>query len=505
MRRKGGINMSEIDARCQKIANVAQKHLIAKEIAQKQARQLLEKAGKDSMNNLLAKLYDKLHEHIYGGCGLGTETSVFIEDVSSYGQEIIDAVAKGSGLKLGLDEGAQAWLNVEFSGTPKRYVLKRQLQDGQEERVFDFAKLVAESNRRVALWHEGVNDLAEHCIQIIVDCLESRAENHYGIPQTIIVEKNRQNAFATNFDFCGLKLEFGKLQPWQVSELEAAINKRISHGAVEAKRVGTFTHSAALWFELTKKTKKVVEDAIFDYAEFYHHYDEVTPELQNVIQKISENLQMVPEEDQLLALKPQSKLLYYIDTEEDWDNLQTAFGSKYGFFKDDLIVAIEKALPGVMIKSINFQQDTKGWVSPRGCAYGHFSENQRMEFDCESVADGCDIARRMVKARERIYDLKTSQFSSLVDAATEKLLSIVETILLRDFSPDLNLLLQYSFFLDSQVDFIVLVDGCKVDLTKINDEELSSRLVWGIKQRTKGLFEIDSRFSKIHLNVSSRN
>lgn len=496
--------MSNIDARCRNIIIAARKHLLAQKTEQAQAQQLAEKAKFDQVDDILIKLYDKLHTQVYQGCGFGTEIYVHIQNVNRYGNEILQIATKRSGLKLSVNECPEDWLRVELDGVPNRCLLRVINNNPRDEHVLDFAQIVAESNRRVKIWNKVIYDLAKLCIRKIIDCLESRPDNFYGIPQILVITKNGQNAFAGTFDFCGTQIEFSKLQPWQVEQLQASINEQISYGTITTERIISYDGSSVLWFKLNKDPQKAVDHAFYDYAEFYRQYDEVTPELKIVFQKIINNLQMLPEDDQFLALKTESKLVYAIEREEDWPQFLLAFGPKQGTHKHHLVAAIEKALPGIKIKAISFLEDTRNWSSGKGCAHGVYSENQRIQFECEAIAAGCEFVRRMLQTKQKILDLKTKHFDTLVDAMTEKMLYTSELIILNERDLSSALETETGFFFGARWDLTVLVEGHKIDPRMIADKELLSPLIEGVRQRTGGLIEVDLHISCLRFNIPSR-
>lgn len=491
--------MSDIGARCWDLREGILKYLDEKKTQQEQEQREHMKNLAARTNHILIQLYDKLHQKVYAGCGFVTVVRLFMRDVQYCTDETLKNVEALSGLRLKVDKLDANYVLVSLNGTRKRYLSN---DDSLGERLLDFALLVDESNQRIELWWKMIDGLAERCIRKIIDCLKSRPNNFYGIPHEIIVLEKGQNAFADTFDFCGTKIKFADLQPWQVEQLQDAINERISHGIVSFRNADVLQHS--LWCHIEKKPKRVVDNPLYDYAEFYQQYDFVTPELEKVFQEIADGLQAVPEEKQYEILEFQPKLTYVIQNDGDWTNMRIGFGSSYGIHRHNLFIALEKALPGIIIEGANFREETRRWASSRGCAHGVYHENQRIEFDCKVVAANCELAKRMLEVEQKILDLRTRQFGAIADSVTEKLLHAAELIVSSE--RDLNLALEVNsaaYFGDGW-DLTALVEGHKIDPRKIEDEKLLLHLAEVVKRRTHGLIEVvDFRASLLHLNVSS--
>lgn len=359
-------------------------------------------------------------------------------------------------------------------------------------KTLDFPQLFREDHNRDVYWSTHLDEIAKAWIDKCITRLEATPNRFYGIPDRITILEDGRTAFSGCWQFSNLKLDYGQLDQEHIDELTTAINHKISHGRIEISHPDRYLSS--MWVYFHKVPDKVIEDAYYDYATFYERFEQVTPALQAIFDNIALNVELFSPEQQILALQSQHKLVYMFDCDQKqiWQDLHDHVAHTER--ETALIQTVENTHPGIKITRCNFLNRSESWCSPRGCAHGVRTYDERIEFDFEVSALWGKLTFEDRRLDLTIDQLRLSVHSAIARVLAEKIISQIRRTV--HGKTPLSILGKNRLYDEKdQVfdDLIFTVGDYQIDLKKVNNSEFLDRINQEIIRLSDGFISIATR------------
>lgn len=476
------------------------------------ANTLNQKRIMDAVAQLEYNVYHELKKEIYASCGVTGPIKLLAGRRSlnlvtrSEKQLIVEEFRRRTGMDLEVDEkGGSDYVYVKLSDKLKVCTV---MVDGKSV-VLDYLLLNVENEARRVKWGQFLPEFAVAIINECRKCLETMPNKHLGIPERMLVLKyndssllgrNGSTPFAGEFSIGSLKACYHKLSEVQAKELAEKVNSMISHGEVEIDEPDN-----AMWVKILRRPEKVLEQPYFDYEDFYKKYEEVTPELQRVLNIVASNVAFPEMEEQLLTLDPQRKLVYWFNRERKLD-FKLLKERLLPVHKQHLIDVVNNHIHGAKVTDAQFLNREESWGSMRGCAHGTMSLDERIEFTVEldeTAASSKETAKQLQLERViwRIKHCRAQYFANiLVEAVLDDIYGYGRTKEL--FAENgkywqvmcdkerLVVTLKGHEARLLRAEFDCKPEDLKVNLKEVEDEAFINRIAAAVQRRTDGMMSI---------------
>ncbi len=478
------LNNDNLKALREKLNKLRQKY----EAEREQSLQKEAEAQKANTDAVLLRLYNNLRARIYSSCGLDAKVKFHLDLYAARDPAIQASVKERSGIEYTVNEDDKDYCLASLSGEWKSVEVLENVCGNQNVRMLNFDELLQENNNRSAFWREFLPEFAKQCVDISHTCLEEMPDKFYGILERVTIVQNGRTAFGGEFQFNNLRIEYSYLTNTQRTELTAAMNALVSHGKFSLN--SSKYSSETLWVYL-EKSGRIVEDCYFDYEEFYRQYDVVTPELQQVFDHIIQNLELHSVDEQYQALQPSSKLVYWFNKGElIYEVAKSHF--TVNLHAGNLLEAVNESLDGIHVKQLQFRNREERWASPRGCAHGVNSYDERIEFDCEVRSPDCELAAKMVKIEQEIakFKLEKENRNYFADSIIDNVIEIIDNKTKKCYSATEIIEWLSQRNTAPKEEFAFYVYDYVTDLEKIKDKDFLNLVAEDVSKRSGGLIKV---------------
>lgn len=445
----------------------------------------------DYASGLLMHTYQQLREKVYRSCGIGPKIWLYL----SYNPLSWVKSPKGlcrranelSGLNLAPDSESNEYIMVNLEKGQPRFCEVLQPEDHNNLVELDFPSLIEENTNRRELWQTFLPGFAERSIDTIHQCLDILPDKHYGIPRELtIVDEKGCTPFSGEFQFYNVKIKYGELTSTHREELQSAINSRLGHAEIEISGA-----DSCLWLSIKRAPNKSLEDdTYFDYESFYAPYDEVTPELRSFFKEISENLVIIPATDQISNLKPVPKIIHWFKDSSPlrYADMQKRFVGQV--HAKSLMQYLSEQL-GVEINGFTLEHRERNWASPRGCAHGTYSYDERIEFfynDMDHSTHPLIVEQRRIS--DNIQHIKTQDVSYFATRLAYLILQKTKASDITSLCQDRDSRTHHLSLEDLRVKLYINGAEFQVDLFEVKDDDFKSKIEAEVARQTDGLVNL---------------
>lgn len=486
-----------------------------KKQAKKAAKE--ETLNQKRIDDLTAQLeydvYNKLREEVHASCGITGTIKLFagrrsLNLVSRPERRlIVEEFRRQTGMDLEVDEKVGSdYVYVKLSDKLKVCTVMA----GGKVITLDYFQLNTENEARRAIWAQFLPEFARAMINDCRKCLETMPNKYLGIPEKMLVlryndssllGRNGITLFAGEFSTGSLTARYDKLSETQVKELADKMNTMISHGEVEIDEP-----KDAMWVRILRRPEKVLDQPYFDYEDFYKKYDEVTPELRHVLNLIVCDVAFPVMKEQLLSLSLQRKLVYWFSKNRELDFKLLRERLSTLVHKQHLIDAVNGHVRGVKVTDAQFLNREESWGSPRGCAHGTMSLDERIEFTVEldeTTTSSAEVAKQL-QLENVIWRIKHCRVQYFANVLVEAVLDDIYA-----YGRTRELFAENGKYWQTMCDaerLIVTLNGretrllraafdcepeeLKVDLREVKDEAFINRVAAAVQRRTDGMMSI---------------
>lgn len=406
-----------------------------------------------------------------------------------------------TGLKISTDPNHTYRLLVELKETARvcEIVESHERNVSKESKVLDFQEIFKRNEARNQEWKNFLPQLAKTVLDTCKRCLEVMPDLYYGIPHEMSIRDETGGfPFCETFLFYNINCKYSTLTPSKIKDLIRTMNAMISHGDVRAELIEK--HGLNVYFR--RNHDKVVETAYLDYAHYYEKYDKMTTQLEEVLQEIATNAVPADAANQIQGLKPNRRLCYHFNSSQkkfpDFATLKTRLSEGTPHY-ESLLKAVEKAVPGIRVSQAKFLHYTERWASPRGCAHGIRSYDERIEFEYEIIAQDADISEIVRKQLQTEWIIKYIMEYRYPEIATRLIETIIRRIDVASKDDARKRSISYCLMNsgikvnNQKVPIKLKVDEeieITIDLSKIENQEFLNAIAAEIAKQSRGMLEL---------------
>lgn len=455
------------------------------------------------IETLLWMVYQELSQAlIYGNCLWedGKITCELVHHDSWYSEHDHREMAKkvggdliGTKIEIAC-KGIVIKVEVQMVDTMKTFVCK---PEDEGEKYLDFGSLYQTWKERCDLWREQAPRIAEQLMRTVcLPMLCSWPERVLGVEQrtsfTVPYAKLSDEGKIVLGD--KVQIKYANLTESELKRLGWLVSDYVSGALVRFD-----TCKDGLRIEFLRLPDRVVQDAHFDFEKFCQRYDEVTPEMEQELEKICDGLVFVSPRIQLMNLKPR-RVLYYPITDKNGPALKDYIARlKLAWVDATLRKVVERRYPGVVVTGITYNMEVQH------ADYGAMQDKTKDEIlSCDKpwnahAENSIEIHYTLVESEQEVPAIR-------VQRMVERRIELIKTEYFEQMAEEISARLLKNAVGQQKLGFLIadmrvrlpgdlvrlVLDGeslgrVTIRLDKITDEALMARLNGRIEQLTEGL------------------